>query len=428
MKPTAKAGARHNAPRQHAPAWEEPSAPHEPHFYGAASRKRAMELLGQSNSFSMPSRKGRQYEAPPPPPPQKQKWEAAPKAKEPAPEPEFPPLLHIDVAPEAALITQGYPTNAPMVSFSKALHETGLSSTAAIMLQELGVDSTEIELKHDSDWQDYPEVGDAIKAAGGEENAFCIATCPGRNLYGVGLGGKQKFRENVAKLALCVAVAGQADDAFAAKFPGFMEFQSSGALPAPVVAEWEPASKKRRQNQNAESAEEAAPVDFGATEEGEFPRDVPLWVTLPIGEPRPDKLISIAGDEALTITTQGKRRKGLYNQAEACINALMPDGAADIEYHDDANWEDFPAVGIALKAIADKEECMTIATSASRDIWAVGVGMRGNSRFTAAKAAMAVALALQAMDNGDGSIPEEIAEMTAMCEFIEEAKESRIGR
>merc|ERR1711972_1189529 len=96
---------------------------------------------------------------------------------------------------------------------------------------------------HDPEWTDFPEVGEAIKTAGAEENCYTIATHPEMGIWAVGIGGGWKTRETACKLALSVAVARAcADfDAVAANYPDFAALcstvgivSSGGAPPAKI--------------------------------------------------------------------------------------------------------------------------------------------------------------------------------------------------
>merc|ERR1712048_1369980 len=133
-----------------------------------------------------------------------------------------------------------------------------------------------------------------------------------------------------------------------------------------------------------------------------------------------------SSDMALVVSTGGATKKGLYLQSDAALRALFPDGSLEssVEYLDDPNWDEFPTIGKALKAIAEGEECMTVAVCPSVDVWAVGVGMKSKSRSAAAKAALATSLILQKIE-AEEELPEEFEELTQLSEFVELAKEAK---
>mmetsp|Transcript_70813 Transcript_70813/g.218964 ORF Transcript_70813/g.218964 Transcript_70813/m.218964 type:complete len:110 (-) Transcript_70813:14-343(-) len=103
---------------------------------------------------------------------------------------------------------------------------------------------------------------------------------------------------------------------------------------------------------------------------------------------------------------------------------MLDDRGAEPLFFDDARWENFPAVGAALKEVAEKEECFTIVVCRELCVWAVGVGMRGRCRRTAAKAALAATLALQADEDGD---PQDLSSLPLFADFVEDARLQALG-
>merc|ERR1712151_1315458 len=161
-----------------------------------------------------------------------------------------------------------------------------------------------------------------------------------------------------------------------------------------------------------------APAARPAAEPNKLARDTPLWIVVEDALP---EVLELMTSEALAVCTDGDKRKGLYSAADKAL-ALLVDDVETIQYHDDFNWETFGAVGNALKAIAPCEECLTVAVCAERDIWAVGIGMKGKSRFSAAKVALAASLAIRAMDE---DIDVDLSDVPVIAEFVEEAKSAR---
>ena len=101
---------------------------------------------------------------------------------------------------------------------------------------------------------------------------------------------------------------------------------------------------------------------------------------------------------------------------------LVDDAAAEIENHDDPNWEKFPEVGAMLTQLAEREECLCVAVCPAQDAWASGVGMQGKNRFRAPKVAVATALAMHAGDDGEEV---DLATFPAFAGFVQEARASR---
>lgn len=347
-----------------------------------------------------------------------QAWQpSAPRWEEPEPEMEMPPApLRITLDPDAAFVADGLLENAPVIYFDSRL--SYLTGSVSYLLHELVEDpASDIALVHDADWDQFPEVGDAIRLCGGEEASMCIASCASVGAWGVGVGGQWKKRENVAKLALCVALVENHENAYDIfeQYPEFAEFCNV-----------RPGSKKRRKKAvakaNIKAKNIAHPVAPAAmTEPNAFPKDVPIWIALNADELMPEQLTGLL-PEALAVSSDGTKRKALYNNVDQVLSSIMPDHETEIEYHDDADWKLFPTVGAALKEIAPREECMCVAVCPSRSTWAVGVGMKGKPRYAAAKVAIAATLMWQTIDMGE-ELPE--LDSQAMLDFVEEVRATR---
>jgi len=166
-------------------------------------------------------------------------------------------------------------------------------------------------------------------------------------------------------------------------------------------------------------AEEAASGDDSLP--AKLPRDVPAWLTLqPDGVP---DIIEALATDALVVATDLTSRKGLYNSTDSVLAALAGEHAGEVQFHDDAEWKNYPGVGEALKQLSKGEECMTVAVCMPKAVWAVGVGMKGKCRYGAAKLALATAMALQQHDLGEEEV--DLSEFTHFSEFVDEARESR---
>lgn len=76
-----------------------------------------------------------------------------------------------------------------------------------MILKDLGIFPTEIGLTHDTDWTQFPDVGEALRKAGIAENCYAIGVCPSYFVWGIGVAASWKNREIAAKLAICLAVA-----------------------------------------------------------------------------------------------------------------------------------------------------------------------------------------------------------------------------
>jgi len=149
------------------------------------------------------------------------------------------PKTHwLTIGPDSKLMLEGLPETGPAISHDKAFQE--FFSNAGGVLAELDPEGVNIE--HDADWQVFPEVGEAIKQAGAEENCYAVAMSASHGVWGAGIGAGWKARENSSKLALAVAVA-QASGRVEEMCGQHPEFAAVCAAAGLIDA---PASKRRR--------------------------------------------------------------------------------------------------------------------------------------------------------------------------------------
>mmetsp|Transcript_90536 Transcript_90536/g.235802 ORF Transcript_90536/g.235802 Transcript_90536/m.235802 type:complete len:565 (+) Transcript_90536:87-1781(+) len=361
----------------------------------------------------------------------------------------------------STIVQAGLPDLAPAIVWDANLQST-FSSSKNILYDLLGESAdSEVQVTHDPDWVTYPEVGEALKILCGEDQCICVATCPSQAKWAVGGGNNWKKREQAAKLSLCIALAANAEDlsTVSARYPEFaaicesagittdsMDPAAAAKAAAAVAAEeaaWAKTGKRRKKKAAAPEegedgaelpppapdvpvveeppagADEAAPGDDVLP--AKLPRDVPAWLTLqPDGVP--DVIEALATD-ALVVATDLTSRKGLYNSTDSVLAALAGEHAGEVQFHDDAEWKNYPGVGDALKQLSKGEECMTVAVCMPKAVWAVGVGMKGKCRYSAAKLALATAMALQQHDLGEEEV--DLSEFSHFQEFVDEARESR---
>jgi len=425
-----------------------------PHGYTPAGYSQG--AWGQSRSHGQPAWSPSAFVAPPAAPSRPpNRWKPA-RAPPPGPTAEAAPasvVKWICLGEDAPFLQQGLPDMAPAVWCGNDLQAL-LRSSQQILEEMAGGSAASVTLTHDANWDGFPEVGAAWKEAGGGEDPLCVALCSDYGLWAVGLGSKWKVREQAARLALCVALAASTDTLgnVATQYPDFVALcdrsniaisglESSQAGPVPTVRPSTPprnSAKRPKPPQlvppptgelagspNAARWQAAAsrPASGGTTTPNgaaTLPRDVPLWITLPAGE-SPEELEGLP-TVALALSTEGKGRKTLYSNADRAVAHLLEEMAAEVQYFDDFNWEQFPQVGAALKSVAAAEECLTLALCSSKEIWAVGVGMQGKNRFAAAKAALAATLILQAEDAGEEL---DLSEFPVLAEFVQEARNAK---
>lgn len=365
------------------------------------------------------------------------------RARELAPSRDFEDAVQWFELDEAApLVVEGFPAMAPALRHELRLQNL-LSSASYILFELLGESGNEVTLTHDWEWTEFPEVGEVLKQAGFEELPLCVATLDGpgaRKKWGVGLATNNKHRVQAARLALCVAVAADAESLHStfAGHPGFRQLlAASGVVTEEVPGEEEsgtvphldPEEESQPRKRLRQSLREEAPaipegrlMPAKPGRAGALPRHMPLWIELE-PEAAKGKLRDLQTD-APVLATDGSKQSPFSN-ADAVLSAIMGDEGKDVEYHDDYDWKKFPAVGSALKKIAPLEECMCVAVCEPRELWAVGVGMKGKDRWAAAKVAIAVAVALQQVEILQE--PANLKDYPAMEKLLEAAGASRMA-
>jgi len=184
----------------------------------------------------------------------------------------------------------------------------------------------------------------------------------------------------------------------------------------------QPPKRKRQRKQPREDEEDVEVAKEAPAEEPEedgtrLPRDQPLWINVDTDAVEP--LNGLAG-LGLAVVSDGKKG-GLYGSASQVIEHITG-GEGEIQYHDDPNWTEYPAVGEVLKALAESEECYQLGVHSTLGIWAIGVGGRKKNRDQATKLALAAAIALHTEDSGEVL---DLEEFPAMAQFVEEAKAAR---
>mmetsp|Transcript_76988 Transcript_76988/g.214011 ORF Transcript_76988/g.214011 Transcript_76988/m.214011 type:complete len:423 (-) Transcript_76988:104-1372(-) len=125
------------------------------------------------------------------------------------------PITWLDVGPGASKLTElGLPREGPF-AFYDDLPEKMARLAPTLIKNSLGgkVDGG-VSYHHDPRYKGedagtymYPEVAKALKKAGREEDAYCIAVCQARGKWAVGLATGWKRRETAARVALVATLA-----------------------------------------------------------------------------------------------------------------------------------------------------------------------------------------------------------------------------
>lgn len=303
--------------------------------------------------------------------PAAQKWGAAPAATSSA-------NVHwISIDEGSALVQQGLPLEGPAAVYEKGVDVFG--SSTHILSDIVGDVSTEVTITHDADWEQFPDIGEAIKTATGEEHCFAVATCPGNATWAIGVANGWKGRESAAKVALALALAAQNPEimgTLAANYPefgalcrgqGFSVGAGGGAKP------------------NAKKQAAIAPAAAAAT------ADVPAVHFLSVGG---DSKLVLAGLPAEgPAVAHSKQLKEFFSNAHNILSELVEDISAAVTFEDDPDWKVMPEVGAALKEAGAEDNSYCIAACETHACWGVGLASGWKARESAAKLALAMAVA-----------------------------------
>jgi len=318
----------------------------------------------------------------------------------------------LTVPDSSALVAQGLPVEGPAIVYQKG---DDVFSCATLALSEVAGDiAAEVQIVHDADWEQFPEIGEVIKDATGEEQCFAVAICASKGTWAIGVGNGWKTRESSAKVSLALALAAQ-DMAVLGQvsrnYPDFGKLaRQQGLQPAAVPAA--PAAGRFGGRGAVESAPAAGPP--------------PVRTLTLDGESK----ITEAGlpAEGPAIEHEGKQMKEYFSNAHSILQEMVEDISADVTFEDDADWKNMPEVGEALKAAGGAENGLCVASCASVGVWGVGVGSGWKSRESASKLALALAIA-QSTDRLDEFAKNysEFGEMCAAAGLVEPPAKRRRG-
>jgi len=141
----------------------------------------------------------------------------------PAPKPQqgTTPLVYpMAVSGDGAIASRGLPLEGCAMVYDKKFVDA--FSNGAHILESL-LSGMPTEIVHDTDWDKFPDVGQALLPCGVEENCYAVGICPTLGKWAIGVGANWKAREHSVKLALAVAVAWESPHyaMTAAHFPVF---------------------------------------------------------------------------------------------------------------------------------------------------------------------------------------------------------------
>lgn len=321
--------------------------------------------------------------------------------------------------------------HAPVLKFSQEPSVSSLQQSGHPFLEELVGDiASEVKLHHDTGWDTFPVVAEAFQVAGGEEECYCVAVCDKLDAWAVGVASKRKVRENMAKLALAVAISIESSD-FDQVVAPWKEFtmlrdrvqrlpqgSSSVFSLCPTVAsrrrEPSPGNDSQR---SAEGSEEADAAEYSG-----IPRETPLCIRVPEEVPLPECLQDY-GREAIVFSTEGVGRTRLHGLIDVTLDKLVMDIEKDVDYFDDERGERFPSIAEEVSHFGG-EEPLSLAVCPSYNVWAVGVGLQQRTRRFSAKIALVAALVMQSQEEGGDDVTQFDPLVTSFVKEVKEAKDA----
>merc|ERR1719401_835255 len=132
---------------------------------------------------------------------------------------------------QGALANEGYHPIGFGIEYWKE-HQASFSDAHHVLMDFLWLPGkfdycNSLKMINDPDGTQHPEVYQAWRAAGGDENIQMVAKVPELGKWGVGFGGK-KNAERAAKLALAVSIAMESEETAKVirSYPGFGQLLS----------------------------------------------------------------------------------------------------------------------------------------------------------------------------------------------------------
>lgn len=313
-----------------------------------------------------------------------------------------------------ALTQQGFPADGAAMVYEKG---PNIFSSAAFVLGDcVGDIATEVEIIHDADWTQYPDIGETIKAATGEEHCFAVAVCASQAKWGLGLASGWKGRESAAKLALAVSMASdnpQLNGKLTRAYPEFGAIcQSQGfAMAAPSASG---AAAKRGGGGGY------APAAPAGNESG------PPAIHF-ISVPAEASVVAQGLPADAPAIAHSKAKKDYFSSAHHILQELVTD-LSEVSFEDDADWTVMPEIGAALAAAGAEDNSYVVASCPSQACWGVGLAAGWKGRESAGKMALALALA-QATGRVEelGNTYPEFGEICAGAGLMQMTKKRRKG-
>jgi hypothetical protein len=258
-----------------------------------------------------------------------------------------------------------------------------------------------------------------------------MAICKSRNLWGIGLHGNGKKREQAAKLALGMALlpeyvdkAGTDAEELIAEYDGLLQLcemaqVETGLSDAEVrkhaakLQQAQAAKKKKSEPAPTSEPKATAPkeLDPEALKADDSMSYIALDPTCEFLTNRPD-----LPDSTLAITHQKVMNScGLIRDAKKILTKVLgEEEASELEIIDDNHWEKHPEIGAAYKEAGGAVLSVCIVVHPGRGRWAVGAAGKWGERENAARLALALTLLQDGADTSE--IIEEYPNFGILCE------------
>lgn len=327
------------------------------------------------------------------------------------------PVNWLSLTGPSSITASGMPATAPACVYVKG--DPTFQNAHQLLGDLVGNIQTMVTFHHDPEWEKFPEVGQAIKYAGGAEECFCVATVESMHKWAVGIGTGWKTRESAAKVALAVALSAQpAAPVAPARLQfggaGGMQFggtQAKASISQCIAGEfqaqrgggWDTPSWGESARKKPRMWDDNDKADIGCwyykngmcsngdsckfSHNVEPNRPAVAWISLAEGSQLGSHGFGFPRDAP--VVTYSSELKAL-EFSDVILNEIVGSVTTEIQIHH--NMDDFPQVTLAVSSTAAKADiCIAVCKSASR--WAVGVNSQKNCRERAAKLALSVALA-----------------------------------
>lgn len=326
-------------------------------------------------------------------PPPAAEWAA------PAPTPATTPVYWLTLPQESSLVAQGLPLDGPALVWEKG--NEVFSSAAHILGDLVGDITAEVQIVHDADWEQFPEVGQALMKQSGEEQCFAVAYAPQASTWAAGVANGWKGRESAAKLALSLALAAQDGSIMKTICKNYPEFgqlcRSQGLSGGAGGAAWGGAG-------------------IGA--------DVPKLHMINVEAT--NKFVAAGLSSEVPCVEHSKQQKEFFSNSHSILGELIEDASTEVVFEDDPEWKIMPEIGEAIKAAGAEDNCFCVAKSDSHGVWAVGQGSGWKGRESAARLALSITLATATgrLDELAQKYP-EFGQILATGGLVQPAKKSR---